>query len=360
VGRGIDPRRAAEAAAAAAAREVMGGLDLTAIDTDIALSSIATLGQLASAIPIVGGLCPLMTSIVDGSRAARYNKLAARALADRVRELALALHDLLKAVTEISPSLEAELNRLTPLLEQAREYVTKFAKRSYLGRILSGYSDAENLQLLDKSLTDVLQSISLSLGAAQLQLQAKTFEKLDQLAALVKMTRGGANGDGSDGGNGNALTTDSPVVQAIAQCVGVDVREVVGQLQFSLDEVLSSQKTIEAKLDTALARLGSIDDGNTNAFADCKLPPEDPRTFWDGYFGTEKVVPADQFIPVFEEEFCPEDVELTEEERTAMLGVLDAYPCDGCVSIVEWKRFCKQCTKSERSLYGFVHQLVRT
>mmetsp|Transcript_21155 Transcript_21155/g.41919 ORF Transcript_21155/g.41919 Transcript_21155/m.41919 type:complete len:175 (+) Transcript_21155:299-823(+) len=174
------------------------------------------------------------------------------------------------------------------------------------------------------------------------------------------MTRGGANGDGSDGGNGNALTTDSPVVQAIAQCVGVDVREVVGQLQFSLDEVLSSQKTIEAKLDTALARLGSIDDGNTNAFADCKLPPEDPRTFWDGYFGTEKVVPADQFIPVFEEEFCPEDVELTEEERSAMLGVLDAYPCDGCVSIVEWKRFCKQCTKSERSLYGFVHQLVRT
>ena len=75
-------------------------------------------------------------------------------------------------------------------------------------------------------------------------------------------------------------------------------------------------------------------------------------------FRLTQVVPTDQFIPVFEEEFCPEDVELSEIERTAMLEVLDAYPCDGCVSIVEWKRFCKQGAKSGQSLYGFVRFLV--
>jgi hypothetical protein len=55
--------------------------------------------------------------------------------------------------------------------------------------------------------------------------------------------------------------------------------------------VVASQQSIEAKLDAALARLGSVQEGaaSTEAFADCKLAPEDPRKFWDDYFGSEKV-----------------------------------------------------------------------
>jgi hypothetical protein len=70
-----------------------------------------------------------------------------------------------------------------------------------------------------------------------------------------------------------------------------------------------------------------------------------------------QMIPTEHFIPVFEEEFCPEDVQLNEQEKTALLDVLDAYPRDGCVSVVEWKRFCKQSKKSGRSLYGFIRLL---
>jgi hypothetical protein len=131
---------------------------------------------------------------------------------------------IIQTVAEPTPSLELELRRLIPLLEQARDFTVKFSKRSYLGKVLSGYSDAEGLRALDKALTDVLQSVGLSLGAAQLRMQAKTFEKLDQLAGLVKMT--GAAGCDAGVSGSSAVTADSPVVQAIAQCVGVDVREV--------------------------------------------------------------------------------------------------------------------------------------
>ena len=56
-------------------------------------------------------------------------------------------------------------------------------------------------------------------------------------------------------------------------------------------------------------------------------------------------------------QFVPEDVsELTPQERSAFVAVIDAYPSDGVVSIVEWKRFCK--ASQGRSLYGYVKALA--
>ena len=133
------------------------------------------------------------------------------------------------------------------------------------------------------------------------------------------------------------------------------MREVMGQIQFSMDKMLESQAGIESKLDAALARLGGDD------YSSCKYAPEDPKAFWNEYFGGDKVIPVELFVPVFEEEFTPEDVdELDSAVRDAMVGILDAYPCDGVVSIVEWKKFCKAATKSGKSLYGFVMSLAES
>jgi hypothetical protein len=292
-----------------------------------------------------------MNSVVDGARTARYNKLAAKGLADRIQELALALFDLLKAVPEPSPSLELELQRLVPLLEECSAFMVQFQKRSYLGRVLTGFSDGEKLRVLDTAITDVVQNISLSLGATQVQMAQQQFDKLDQLADLVKRSVPTTNG----GGGGQELSEDSPVVGAIARCVGVEVREVMGQLQFSVDKILENQSDITAKLDAALARVAGGDDSDIGG----KYPPEDPKVFWSEYFGSEKMVPIEHFVPVFEEEFTPGEVdELSSDENKAMVHVLDAYPCDGVVSIVEWKRFCKAATQSGKTLYGFVKLLT--
>lgn len=227
------------------------------------------------------------------------------------------------------------------MLCEGKKFLGTFAKRSYMSKVLTGHSDAEKLKLLDKQITDVVQNVSLSLGTHQIAMQRQQFDKLDQLADLVKKA-----------GAGSELNADSPAVAAIAQCIGVEVREVMGQLQFSMDKMLESQDSIMAKLDAALAA------GGDTCPEHLKRPPEDPKVFWDEYFD-DKVVPLDLFIPVFEEEFTPEDVdELNGDEREALQDILDAYPRDGAVSIVEWKRFCKTVSKSGKSMVGFLRQVV--
>ena len=68
-------------------------------------------------------------------------------------------------------------------------------------------------------------------------------------------------------------------------------------------------------------------------------------------------MPIDLFVPVIEEEFLPgEDQELTPAERGAFVAVLDQYPHDGFVSIVEWKKFCRAC--HGKSVYGFIKSLL--
>ena len=135
--------------------------------------------------------------------------------------------------------------------------------------------------------------------------------------------------------------------------MGVEVREVASQLQFSIDQVLASQAEIASKLDAALA--AAAGGGGGEGSENWQGAPEDPKAFWGDYF-QEKNVPIDQFVPVIEEEFLPgEDQELTGDERKAFVEVLDQYPHDGFVSIVEWKKFCRAC---HGSVYGFIKSLV--
>ena len=337
----VDP--AALVAKAGELAESMKGVDLmlSGEAVEAAMGVIGNLASVAERLPCVGPLIAPMRLIVEAAREARYNKLAAKSLANRVQELGAALFDLLKAVQEPSPSLDLELQRLVPKLNQCRAFLASFSKRSYLGKMLGGHSDGMKLKLLDKDLTDSVQAISLSLGVTQVEMAERTFERLDQLEQLIKMSRGSPQ-----------LEADSPVVAAIAQTVGIDIREVVGQLQFSLDAIATSQAEINAKLDAALATQGAA----TEQDQAWQGAPEDPRAFWSDYFA-EKTVAVELFIPVFEEEFLPEDVdELTPQERSAFVAVIDAYPCDGVVSIVEWKRLCK--ASRGRSLYGYVKALA--
>ena len=82
--------------------------------------------------------------------------------------------------------------------------------------------------------------------------------------------------------------------------------------------------------------------------------PEFYRAFWDDYFGTN-VVSFDEFLAVFEADFCPLDVpHLSDVEKACLSELVDNHPKDGAVSVVEWKRFCKLVEQSGLSFYDFV------
>ena len=249
----------------------------------------------------------------------------------------------------LAPSLELELERLPPLLRQCAAFVEKFSKKMYLRKVLSGHNDAEQLRLVDKALTDCVQNVALSLGAAQLDMQRQQFDKLDQIAMLV-----------SNANDNKTLAPDSAATKEIADLLGVQLDDMNSSLTEALSDIKARTESIDAKLDRLLAAsaagaLGAATpDTATYNVADF-AKKDFFRAFWDDYFPSNKPVLFDDFANVFEADFCPLEVaSLSDAERAALQELIDTHPHDGMVSLVEWKRFCKLVEQSGLSFYDFV------
>jgi len=322
--------------------------------------AIALLAGIAVSVPIVGVIAGCMKEVHSSVERAKYNKAGAQALANRVTELAEALNDVLAAAPKpLSPSLELELERLPPLLRQCAAFVEKFSKKMYLRKVLSGHNDAEQLRLVDKALTDCVQNVALSLGAAQLDMQRQqsdkldqitmAFDKLDQIAMLV-----------SNANDNKTLAPDSAATKEIADLLGVQLDDMNSSLTEALSDIKARTESIDAKLDRLLAAsatgaLGAATP-DTATYNVADFAKQDFfRAFWDDYFPSNKPVLFDDFANVFEADFCPLEVaSLSDAERAALQELIDTHPHDGMVSLVEWKRFCKLVEQSGLSFYDFV------
>ena len=66
-------------------------------------------------------------------------------------------------------------------------------------------------------------------------------------------------------------------------------------------------------------------------------------------------------MSVFEADFVPlENGSLTDSERAVAVSLLDAYPRNGTVSIVEWKRFCRMVAQSKLTIIDFIRAWAQT
>ncbi len=283
-----------------------------------------TLSKMASAIPIAGTIGLLTQAIIEQARIARYNKLAADALKGRVIEVGMALVELLRDITETTPALTVELNRLQKLLVQSQEFMVLFSKKSYLRRLFGGTSDADSVRFLDKQLADVISSIQLTLGIKTINLQMRALGELDTMKKIL-IRSGGAIGLGSD-----------PVaMKELAACSGLTENELQDELHNALTEISQSQNRIEEKLQQIVQ------------MHQCSVTRNDDSVvekFWSQYFGQDRRVSADLFLPVFEEEFNQGN-ELPSHTRTSVIVELDRNPKDGHISFLEWKKFYQACQK---------------
>jgi hypothetical protein len=50
--------------------------------------------------------------------------------------------------------------------------------------------------------------------------------------------------------------------------------------------------------------------------------------------------------------------ELTDQEKATVVSIVDAFPANGAVTILEFKRFCKQVAKSGMTMLDFVRSLT--
>jgi len=298
------------------------------------LAAVGAIAAFAGSFPLVSPIGLLLRGIVESALQANYNKTAARLLALRSRDVALALADVLPVAQGASASLDSELARLKKLLGEATDFMNKFKKRSYLSRMLKGGSDARSLENMDKQITDTIQSMQLSLGAAQMKMQQRSFEEVAKVSELLA-AKGGADG----------IKDDPEALAAVAGAARVPVDELRGELDTFFKELQESQARIESKLDQVLAGQ------QADAPSSDKL-----ASFWDEYFDT-KIVPFAEFLPVFEEEFNGGE-ELTKEQRIAFEECVDAYPHDGKVSIVEWKKFQKKWVETGLGTVAFIDSII--
>lgn len=292
-----------------------------------------TFSKMASAIPIAGTIGLLTQAIIEQARIARYNKLAADALKDRVIEVGMALVELLRDITETTPALTVELTRLQKLLVQSQEFMVLFSKKGYLRRLFSGTSDADSVRFLDKQLADVISSIQLTLGIKTIKLQMRALGELDTMKKIL-VRSGGAIGLGSD-----------PVaIKELAACSGLTETELQDELHNTLTEISQSQNRIEEKLQ----QIVQMHQGSVSRNDDSVI-----EQLWQQYFGRDRRVSADLFLPVFEEEFNQGN-ELPSHTRTSIIVELDRNPKDGHISFLEWKKFYQACQKEGLSPLEYI------
>ena len=335
-------------------------------------SALKGLMKLGRVIPVFGGLAQLVSDIGIAAEQAAYNKIAAKHLNSRVEELTVVLMDMFKEITpeKFIPSLKLEVERLEPCLEKALKFVEKFKKKGYLRKLLMGDSIKEKIQALDKEITDCVQSIGLSLQLTSIKMHNQMYDQLDEVAALVAQ---------STENNTKPLDPADPAVQQIADKMGIEVMELTEELKVinrKLDDLSGDIASMKGDIDDKLNRLlaaaeaaaaasasaGSHRETVVLHSAETRLyPPENPVAFWNEHFDSKKI-PPEEFIPFFEDEFMPNDgpgrPSLDNSERATLISVIDAFPADGVISTIEWKRFCQDVARSKLSMLKFIRSLT--
>ena len=258
-----------------------------------------------------------------------------------------------------------------------------------------GRSDADDLRLLDKEITDVVQSIALSLGVQNIALSQESLKKLDKLdqtsAAIKKELENKVSDNKSDGvilavaspvsGDLSAqLDPAGPAVKLLCREFGMDLAEVRDQLAMSLEEIKSDLKinndTVQTKLDALLDAAAKLEAAQANGgsaqvysnqfnmsvYERALYPPEEPNDLWKDNFEMENKVANHYFVEWFQAEYMPVGdtkipTTMSDAEKQTLILLVDAFPKDGLVSMVEFKRFCRQVAKSRMKMYDFIKSM---
>jgi hypothetical protein len=241
-------------------------------------------------------------------------------LEERTKETAQVLAELLPLMKDAgkSQAMASILTNLQALFKKMVGFLEKFSRRKYISTLLRGHSDAKALEVMDGQLTTILQNLSLSADRANLQLQQKTFSEIAKVAQMIESS-GGTQG----------LQDDAAAAQRVADLAGVPLSDLQGEMQVFFEEMRASQDRIESKLDMlcSTANAGAGEGGAGSK-------PPDADAFWHKYFDS-KTVELEHFLPVFEDEFCGE-TELNSGQRKAFVALIDKYPRDGLVVMIEW------------------------
>ena len=409
-----ESNRVAVGAAGAAAVVAVGVAGAAAVAGGGTVAvALGVAASFVSAVPLLGPLGSLLHGMHDMAEHARFNKQGGALLAQRANDVQLALADLLPALDAAgllhSASLASQIGSLHQAVAEAYAFMERFQERGCVSRMLKSGSDGEALHQIDKRITDVLSAMNVSLGAGQLQmqarLQAQNFSQMADLRLLVE----------EQGGAAKVADLDEEALGKLADVTGVPLGELraemqsfaqataeslgrlddgQGEIKAKLDELAGSMQEAQARQDErrqsddaetqkqrqatrdaaamaqeaalAVAKAAEAAQARENraveAQAERELLQNRPKVriadFWNLYFDS-KEVEMELFVPVFEEEFLG-GVVLDAACRKALEDDIDTAPKNGHVHILEMiKWFRRYEASSHASVMAYIVEAAK-
>ena len=219
-----------------------------------ALSAVGNLAVIgASAGPplsiALGPLGMAIGGVVQAASQAKGNKEEAAMLSERATDCGDKMAEVVNVCKSLpidrAESVTRQVEHLTKTLEDVAEFLKKFSKKGFLGRMISGEVDASNFAKFDKKIAFHSNELGSALDLQNLMMQERLFAKMEEMAQLVQ----------------NQEKDPSKVAALCSGLDGDELKNELGAISEKLDELFEAGKAHHeaamSKIDQATDRLSA-------------------------------------------------------------------------------------------------------
>lgn len=264
VGQGIDAMEHAKVfGVVGGALGVAGAAVMDALDADtmahVGNAALKIIGTSAAVFPFLLPLQIALRDLAAAMQQANYNKASAQMLADRCNDcgkLAAEMAPKITACTQDEREQIRMLEGITSAVKETREFIEKFTKKGFMMKMMGAVKDNRNLTILDAKVSSALQTLSIRVNGAQMDLAVADSKKLDEMFVMMNKAMGG---------NPNATPSkmDPAMLAEIARKAGMETKEeIMSEMKgigMKLEKIEKAVNAVMAKVDVIDKKLDKVD-----------------------------------------------------------------------------------------------------
>ena len=287
VGQGLDAMENVKvlgtvAGAVGGAVGTAGAAVFNALDADtmaqVGNVAMQVIGTSAAVFPFLLPLQIALRDLAAVMQQANYNKASAQLLADRCTDCGKLAAEMAPKITACTSDENEQIRILEPLtgaVKESREFLEKFTKKGFLMKMASATKDNRTLSVLDTKVSTCLQTLSIRINGAQMDLAVADSKKLDEMFVMMSQ----AMGKGSSGSD--PAQFDPQMLAEIARKAGAESKEeMMAEMQglgMKLDKIDKAVSAVLDKVEIIDQKLDNVDSKLDKNFAESAERDENLR-----------------------------------------------------------------------------------
>ena len=238
--------------------------------------ALQVIGTSAAVFPFLLPLQIALRDLASAMQLANYNKNSAQLLADRCNDCGKLAAEMAPKITKITSNENEQIRMLegiTASITESKEFIQGFTKKGFLFKMASAIKDERSLKILDAKVSSSLQTLSIRINGAQMDLAAADSKKLDELFLLMSQ--------GCPKGPTNPSDMNPEILAEIARKAGMETKEEISTemqgMGLKLDEINKAINIVMVKVDIIDKKIDTIDTKLDEKFAESKARDEQMR-----------------------------------------------------------------------------------